>query len=114
MVVVIVMAMVVMIVVVIAVVFAVPVSFMNLPTFAVVVVVGVGPVGAGVGWPLPDARDPDVAVATRAPVSIDPGVAFSRHDRSYLIADWWRWGADIDLDLAECRNCQGRCSGERA
>jgi len=114
MVVVIVMAMVVMIVVVIAVVFAVPVSFMNLPTFAVVVVVGVGPVGAGVGWLLPDAGDPDVAVATCAPVPIDPGVAFSGHERPDLISHRRRRGADIDLDLAECRNCQGRCSGERA
>ncbi len=105
MVVVIAMAMAVVIVVVIAMVFAVPVAFMNSPTFAVVVVVGMAPVGAGVGWPLPSAGDPDIVTAARAPVPIDPGVAFSRHDRSYLIADWWRRGADIDLDLAECRNC---------
>jgi hypothetical protein len=114
MVVVIVMSVVVMVVVVIAVVFAVPVPFMNLPTLAVVVVVGVGPVGAGVGWLLPDAGDPDVAVATRAPVPIDPSVAISRHGGSYLISHRRRRGTDIDLDLAERRNCQGRCSGERA
>jgi len=105
MVVVIAMPMAVVIVVVIAMVFAVPVAFMNPPTFAVVVVVGMTPVGAGVGRPLPSAGDPDIVAAARAPVPIDPGVAFSRHDRSYFIADWWRWGADIDLDLAECRNC---------
>jgi len=92
-------------VVVIAVVFVIPVAFMYLPASLVVVVVGVAPVGAGVGWPLPPAGDPDIVAAARAPVPIDPGEAFSRHDRSYLIADWWRWGADIDLDLAECRNC---------
>jgi hypothetical protein len=105
MVVVIAVPVVVMIVVVVAMVFAVPVALMNLPTLAVVVVVGMAPVGAGIGWPLPSAGDPDIMAAARAPVPIDPGVAFSRHDRSYLIADWWRWGADIDLDLAECRNC---------
>ena len=105
MVVVIAVPVVVMIVVVVAMVFAVPVALMNLPTLPVVVVVGMAPVGAGVGWPLPSAGDPDIVAAARAPVPIDPGEAFSRHDRSYLIADWWRWGADIDLDLAECRNC---------
>jgi hypothetical protein len=113
MVVVIVMPAVVMIVVVIAMVFAVPMAFMNLPALLVVVVVGMAPVGAGVRWPLPDAGYPDVATATRAPVPIDPGVALSGHGRSYLIADWWRWGSDIDLNLAECRNCQDRCGDER-
>jgi hypothetical protein len=97
--------MVVMIIVVIAMVFAVPVAFMNSPTFAVVVVVGMAPVGAGVGWPLPTAGNPDVAATARAPVPIDPGVAFFRHGRSDFIADRRRRGADIDLDLAECRNC---------
>ena len=105
MVVVIAMPMVVMIVVVIAMVFAVPVPFMNLPTFAVVIVVGVGPVGAGVGWALPSAGDPDIAAATRAPIPVDPGITSSRHGRSHLVAEWWRWGSDIDLNLAECRNC---------
>ena len=114
MVVVIVMLMVVMIVVVITMVFAIPVAFMDLPALLVVVVVGMAPVGAGVGWPLPSARNPDIAVAARAPVPIHPGVAFSGHGRSYLIADWWRWGADIDLNLTECRNCQDRCGDERA
>jgi hypothetical protein len=114
MVVVIVMPVVVMVVMVIAVVFAVPVPFMYLPALLVVVVVRMAPVGAGVGWPLPSAWDPDVAVATRPPIAINPGVAFPRHGRSDLITHWWRWGADIDLDLAECRYCQGRCGDESA
>jgi hypothetical protein len=96
---------VVMIVVVIAVIFAVPMAFMNLPALLIVVVVGMAPVGAGIGWPLPDAGYPDIATATRAPVPIDPGVAFSRHGRPGLVADWRRWRADINLNLAECRNC---------
>ena len=114
MVVVIAMLMVVMIIVVIAMVFAVPVPFMDLPALLVVVVVGMAPVGAGIGWPLPNAGNPDVAAAVHAPVPIDPGVAFPGHGRPYLIAErWWRW-ADINLDLAECRNCQGGCGDERA
>ena len=107
MVVVIAMPMVVMIVVVIAVVFAVPVPFANLPTFAVVVVVGVGPVGAWVGWPLPCAGYPDIVPAANSPVAVDPDEAFFRHGRRDFIADWRR-RADIDLDLAECRYCQSR------
>jgi hypothetical protein len=114
MVVVIVMSVIVMIIVVIAMVFAVPMTFMNLPALLVVVVVRMAPVCAGVGRTLPDAGDPDITAAPRAPVPIDPGIAFSGHGRSHLIADWWRWGSDIDLDLTECRNCQGRCGDERA
>jgi hypothetical protein len=103
MVVVIAMPMVVMIVVVIATVFAIPVALMDPPALLVVVVVRVAPVGAGVGWLLPTPGDPDVVAAARAPVPVDPRVAFSWHQRSYLIADWWRRGADINLDLTECR-----------
>jgi hypothetical protein len=114
MVVVIVMPVVVMVVMVIAMVFAVPVAFMYLPALLVVVVVRMAPVCASVGRPLPCAWDPDVAVATRPPIAINPGVAFSRHGRYYLVADWRWWRADIDLDLAECRYCQGRCGDESA
>jgi hypothetical protein len=114
MVVVIAMLVVVMILVVIAVVFAIPVPFMNLPTFVVVIVVGVGPVGAGVGWALPSAGDPDIVAAARTPVPVDPGEAFLRHGRLDFIADWRRRGTDIDLDLAECRNCRSRCGDESA
>jgi hypothetical protein len=105
---------VVVIVVVIAVIFAVPMAFMNLPALLIVVVVGMAPVGACVRWPLPDAGYPDVATTTRAPVPIDPGVAFSGHGRSYFMTVCRRRRSDIDLDLAECRNCQGRCGDERA
>jgi hypothetical protein len=114
MVVMIVMPVVVVIVVVVAVVFVVPMAFMYLPALLIMVVVGMAPVGAGIGWPLPDAGNPDVAAAVHAPVPIDPGVAFPGHGRPYLIAErWWR-RADINLDLAECRDCQGGCGDERA
>jgi hypothetical protein len=103
-VVVIVMPTVVMIAVVIAVVFAVPVAFMYLPASLVVVVVGVAPVSAGVGWSLPAAGDPGVAVATLAPIAINPGVTLSWHGRADLISHRWR-RAEIDLDLTECRGC---------
>jgi hypothetical protein len=48
-------------VVVVAVVFVVPVAFVEMPAVVVAVVVGVAPVGAGVGRTLPDTGNPDVA-----------------------------------------------------
>jgi len=97
------------VVMVVAVVLVVPVPFMDLPSLLVVVVVRMGPVGPGVGRPLPDAGDPDVASAAISPVTVDPGVAFSGHRRPCLIAQRWRRGADINVNLAKCRDGQGRC-----
>jgi hypothetical protein len=59
---------------------------------------------------LPRPGDPDIVVATHSPIAIRPGITFPRHWRSYFIADGWRCGADVNLDLAECRDCQGRYS----
>ena len=92
------------VVVMIAVVFSVPVPLMDLPALLVVIVVWMGPVGARVRWLLPDAGDPNVASAAISPVTVDPGIAFTGHRRPCLIAQWWRWGADIDVNLAECRD----------
>ena len=103
--------MVVVMVMVIAMVFVVPVSFMNLPASLVVVVVGVAPVGAGIGRALPDSRDPDIAATAGSPIAVNPGVALSWHDRPYLVSHRWRC-AEIDLDLAECRGCQGGCGDD--
>jgi hypothetical protein len=98
-------AMVMMIVVVmVAVVFVVPMAFVHLPSVFVMVVVWVGPIGAGIGRPLPYSGNPDVVIAVNAPVAIDPGVALCWNRRSHFIADWWGRGADINLDLAECRD----------
>jgi hypothetical protein len=97
------------IVMVVAVVLMVPVSFMDLPSLLVVVVVRMGPVGAGVGRPLPDAGDPDVSSAVISPVTVDPGVALSGYRRPCLIAQRWRRSADINVDLAKCRDSKDRC-----
>jgi hypothetical protein len=103
---------VVIVVVVIAMIFVIPVAFVHLPATLIVVVVGVGPVGAGIGRLLPCTWNPDIVAAARHPVPIDPDEAFRGHGRRDFIADWWRRGSDVDLDLAECRDCQGRCSDE--
>ena len=60
------------VVMVVAMVFVIPVAFVDLPSLPIVVVVGMGPIGARIGWPLPDAGDPDVAVAVHSPIAVDP------------------------------------------
>jgi hypothetical protein len=104
-VVVVIMIVAVVVVVVIAVVVAIPVAFMHLPALLVVVIVRMAPIGASVRWTLPHAGDPDITTVALTPIAIDPDVAFCRNRRSYLIPDWWRRRADINLDLAECRDC---------
>jgi hypothetical protein len=94
-----------MVVVVIAMVFVIPMTFMHLPATVIMVVVRMAPVGSRVGRPLPTPGDPDIPPAAWSPVAIHPGVAFSRHRRPYLIANGWRRRADVNLYLAECRNC---------
>lgn len=104
------MVIVMVIIMVIAVILAVPVPFVHLPALLVVVVVRMGPVSARIGRPLPRPGDPHIVVATHSPIAIRPGISFSRHRRSYFIADRWRCGADVNLNLAECGDCQGRYS----
>lgn len=100
----------VMLIVVIAVILAVPVPFVDLPALLVVVVVRMGPVSARIGRPLPPPGDPDIVVAMHSPIAIRPGITISRDWRPYFIANRWRCGADVNLNLAECRDCQGRNS----
>jgi len=101
----IVVVMIAMVVVMITMVFAVPMAFMHLPATLIMVVVGMAPVGSRVGRPLPDTRDPDIPPAALSPVAIHPGVAFSWHRRPHLITNGRRRRADVNLYLAECRDC---------
>jgi len=94
----------------VAVVFVVPVAFVHLPAAVVVVVVGVAPVGPGVGRTLPDAGTPNIATAVVSPVTFGPDVAFAGHGGADFIAEGWRGAADVDVDLGEGWNGEG---GER-
>jgi hypothetical protein len=88
-----------------AVILAVPVAFVHLPSTVVMIVVGVGPIGAWV-WPsVPSARIPLVAAAYSTPVSIDPDEAFARKRGAYLITNRRRGSADVDVDLSPCGGC---------
>jgi hypothetical protein len=67
----------------VVVVLMVPVAFMHPPAFAVMIVVGMTPIGSGIRWLCPASRDPDIATIAVAPVSVGP-------DESRA---WRRWAA---------------------
>src|SRR5438045_8288839 len=95
-----------------AVIFAVPVALMNLPALPVVVVVGMAPIGAAVGWPLPSTWYPHVVSALHSPVAVGPDETFSRHWRPDLIPDRRGRRPNVDLDLAVRRNRNSRCGDD--
>jgi hypothetical protein len=105
-----VMVIVVMVVMVIAMIFAIPVSFVELPSLLVVVIVRMAPIGTGVRRPVPTSGDPYVLSIPGAPIAIDPGVSFAGGRRTSLIAHWWRGSADIEADLRKSRHCEHCCN----
>ncbi len=99
------------VVVMIAVVFMVPVAFVHLPPLLVVVVVGVAPVGAGVGGTIPASADPVVATLVVSPVAVDPLVAFTGSDGADFVAERGWSSTDVDADLPKCGDSECRHKG---
>ena len=95
-------------VVVIAMVFMIPMAFMHLPATLIVVIVRMAPVSSRVGRPLPNPGDPDIASAASSPVAINPDVTLSWKGGPCFIS-YGRWRAEVNLDLAECRDCECGC-----
>jgi hypothetical protein len=89
----------VMVVMVIAVIVTVPVSFVEAPSFLVMVIVRMAPIGASVRRPVPTSGNPYVLSVSGTPVAVDPGEAFARRRGASLIAQRGRISADIDADL---------------
>ena len=94
-----VMVIVVMVVMVIAMIVTVPVSFVEAPSFLVMVIVRMAPIGAGVRRPVPTSWNPYIPSVSCAPIAVDPSVSFAGGRGTSLIAHWWRISADIDADL---------------
>jgi hypothetical protein len=99
MVVMVVMVIVVMVVMVIAMIVMVPVSFVELPSLLVMVIVRMAPIGAGVRRPVPTSGNPYVLSVSCAPIAIDPSVSFAGRRGTSFITHWWRISADIHADL---------------
>jgi hypothetical protein len=81
------------------VVLVVPISFVPLPAFTIVVVVRMRPVCPFKWRTLPISPDPLVTVARRGPISFDPDEARTGRRPRLLINDsWWR-GPDVHRNL---------------
>ena len=65
----------------VAVVFMVPMSFVVLPAFPVVIVMRMRPIGAGIRWLLVAPGDPTVVVTLRHPATTDPNHSNYRRGR---------------------------------
>src|ERR1700737_3690087 len=69
---------------------AVPMSFVHLPAFSIMVVMRMGPVCSFKWRPLPVAADPLVMMTKRRPISLDPNEAGAGR-RSRLFVNLGRW-----------------------
>src|ERR1035437_10206819 len=93
---------------VIPVVVTIPVAFVHMPAILVMIIVRVAPICASVWWTVPAPGNPYVPAAVVTPVSVDPGIAFTRHRRTAFITHRWRrLAADDDADLRRRRSCEG-------
>jgi hypothetical protein len=88
---------------VIAMILVVPVALMHLPPTVIMVIVRMAPVSSCVGWSLPPARDPDIPVSVRAPISVDPNETLSRDRGAWLIAQRRWWCTDVHPNLSKRR-----------
>ena len=88
----------------VVVVFAVPVSFVILPAFLVMVVVRMVPVCAFIGSTSPMPGNPAIMMAVGRPVALNPDEARSGYRPAPLIAKWRRRSSDINRNLPEHRN----------
>jgi hypothetical protein len=87
--------------VVVAVIFMIPMALMVGPPTVIVVVVGVAPIGAGIGRSAPHSGDPDISAPVPVPISVDPRVTRTWYRRPYFVAEWRRSNADINADPGE-------------
>src|ERR1700733_10446869 len=91
-----------------AVVFMVPMTLMVGPAAVVVVVVRMAPIRTGVGRSAPHSGGPDISAAVPVPISIDPGIAWTRHGRPHFIAQRWRSSAYVYAYSGEGWSCECR------
>ena len=86
---------------VVAVIFMIPMALMVGPSTVIVVVVRVGPIGAGIRRSAPHSGDPDISAPVPVPISIDPRVTRTWHRRPYFVAERRRSNSDINADRGE-------------
>src|ERR1700733_5734734 len=97
-------------VVVVTVIIVVPMTLVVFPPVVIVVVVRMRPICAREGRPAPYSGHPHISAAVPVPISIDPGIARTRHGRPHLIAQRWRSSAYIYAYSGEgwSRDCRSQ------
>lgn len=86
---------------VVAVVVMVPVAVVHLPATLVVVIVWMAPVGAVVGWALPDSGTPGIAAPVISPVAFSPDVPLAGHGRTNFSAKGRGRATDVNVNLCD-------------
>jgi hypothetical protein len=87
-----------------------PIPVVDMPAVRIMVIVGVRPISACIGWTPPFSAMPYPSSALRNPVAINPDVARTRHGWRRLIAQRWRRRTDgyAKRDLPESREGKSR------
>jgi hypothetical protein len=82
------------------VVLVVPMALVKLPALGIPVIVGVGPVGARVGWTIIVTGDPAIVISLGSPVSFKPDeLGCGRWRWWWFVAERWGCNSDVDGDL---------------
>lgn len=97
--------------VVFVVIFVVPVTFVDMPSIRVVVIVRMGPVRTSIRRTPPVTVMPDPASALGNPVAIDPDVAWARYRRGSLVTVRRRRRADRDAERNLPKSRDGKSRG---
>ncbi len=88
-----------MVVVMVFMIFVVPVAFMELPAFGIVVVMRVRPISARIWRPAVMARNPTILASLNRPEALHPNKSGSWRGRGCLVTQRRRRRADVDRNL---------------
>jgi hypothetical protein len=87
----------------------IPVPFMHLPAFTIVIIVRMVPICPFIRRTVPAPCYPTIVMPMRGPVSLDPGVART-WTRPALLVAVWRWCAsDVHANLSRSRDGENGC-----
>jgi len=92
-----------------AVILMIPVAFVQLPTLAIVIVMGMTPICPFIGRTVPAPCHPPIVAPTRSPVPIDPGVAGTWKCPTPLVTNRRRCAPHVHPNLGRSRNRENGC-----
>jgi hypothetical protein len=87
----------------------VPMPFVKLPAFAIVIVMRMVPIGAFIWRTLPPSCNPAIAMSARCPIPVDPSETRRRDRPSHFVTKRWRRCSDVDRNLSKSWDGQSCC-----